>query len=318
MADDVGELERGRQAFADHAWTDAYESLAAAERSNRLGAEDLELLATTAYMLGREEDYLRLLERAYRAHLDTGEGLAALRCAFWIGVTLASGGEMGRAGGWIGRAQRLLEREGATGLSGLSAPTARLRAGGSGDLEAAAATAAEAAAIGERFDDPDLFALAAHEQGHILIRLGRLKEGLELLDESMVAVTAGELPPIVSGIVYCGVILACQDAHELRRAQEWTTALSAGASASPTWWPSPDAVWCIAPRSCSCKAPGWRRSRRRDGQPSAACGQRTTAAAGRPATSRGRSIACSGITGAAEEAYGRRADTGGSRSRAWR
>ena len=62
MADDVGELGRGRQAFADHAWTDAYESLAAAERSNRLGAEDLELLAITAYMLGREEDYLRLLE----------------------------------------------------------------------------------------------------------------------------------------------------------------------------------------------------------------------------------------------------------------
>ncbi len=234
MADDVGELERGRQAFADHAWTDAYESLAAAERSNRLGAEDLELLATTAYMLGREEDYLRLLERAYRAHLHTGEGLAALRCAFWIGVTLASGGEMGRAGGWIGRAQRLLEREGGDRVErGYLLLPRVFELEGSGDLEAAAATAAEAAAIGERFDDPDLFALAAHEQGHILIRLGRLKEGLVLLDESMVAVTAGELSPIASGIVYCGVILACQDAHELRRAQEWTTALSGWCERQP-------------------------------------------------------------------------------------
>jgi DNA-binding CsgD family transcriptional regulator len=234
VADAVGELERGRQSFADQAWADAYESLAAADHSNQLTAEDLELLATTAYMLGREEDYLRLLERAYGAHLDTGEGLAALRCAFWIGVTLASGGEMGRAGGWLGRAQRLLDREGGDRVeSGYLLLPVVFEREGSGDLEAAAQTAAEAAAIGERFDDPDLFALAAHEQGHILIRLGRIKKGLGLLDESMVAVTAGELSPIASGIVYCGVILACQDAHEVRRAQEWTIALTGWCKRQP-------------------------------------------------------------------------------------
>ena len=77
--------------------------------------------------------------------------------------------------------------------------------GASDDWEAAAATAGEAAAIGERFGDPDLFALATHEQGEILIRIGRLTEGLGLLDEAMVAVTARELSPIVAGIVYCGV-----------------------------------------------------------------------------------------------------------------
>ena len=42
----------------------------------------------------------------------------------------------------------------------------------------------------------------------------------------MVAVIAGELSPIVSGIVYCGVILACQDAHQVARAREWTAALT--------------------------------------------------------------------------------------------
>ena len=112
MVDAVAELERGRQSYASQAWTDAFELLSAADRSDQLGAGDLELLATSAYMLGREENYLGILERAYRAHLDADEGLAALRCAFWIGVTLASGGEMGRAGGWLGRAQRLLDRQG--------------------------------------------------------------------------------------------------------------------------------------------------------------------------------------------------------------
>ena len=234
MADAVVELERGREAYSAEAWSDAYESLSAADRADPLGPEDLELLATSAYMLGREAQYLALLERAHRAHLGAVQPLAALRCAFWIAVHLASRGELGRAGGWLGRAQRLLDEQGADGveLGYLLLPVV-FEQEASGDLDAAAATASEAAAIGRRFGDPDLFALAAHEQGHVLIRIGHIKEGLRLLDETMVAVTAGELSPIVSGIVYCGVILACQDAQEVRRAQEWTTALSGWCERQP-------------------------------------------------------------------------------------
>ena len=170
----------------------------------------------------------------------------------------------------------------------------------------------------ERFGDPDLFALAAHEQGHILIRLGRIKEGLRLLDETMVAVTAGELSPIVSGIVYCGVILACQDAHEVAsRAGVDRRASRAGASASPTWSPSPAAASCIAPRSCSSRAPGRRRWRRRGGPRSAACRGRTRRQPARPVTGRARSTACSAISARPRRPTGRRAGAGGSRSRAW-
>ena len=227
-------LERGRESYARQAWMDAYESLSAAASSSELGAEDLELLATSAYMIGRESDYLALLERAHRSHLDAGEPLAALRCAFWVGVNLARQGEMGRAGGWLARAQRLLEREGGDRVEhGYLLLPLVFQQEAAGDWEAAAVTAGEAAAIGERFDDPDLFALAAHERGHILIQNGRMDEGLGLLDESMVAVTARELSPIVSGIVYCGVILACQEAYEVRRAQEWTAALSAWCERQP-------------------------------------------------------------------------------------
>jgi DNA-binding CsgD family transcriptional regulator len=227
-------LERGRESYARQAWMDAYESLSGADSSSELGAEDLELLATSAYMIGRESDYLALLERAHRSHLDAGEPLAAVRCAFWVGVNLARQGEMGRAGGWLARAQRLLEREDGDRVEdGYLLLPLVFQQEAAGDWEAAAATAGQAAAIGERFDDPDLFALAAHERGHILIQNGRMDEGLGLLDESMVAVTARELSPIVSGIVYCGVILACQEAYEVRRAQEWTAALSAWCERQP-------------------------------------------------------------------------------------
>lgn len=53
-----------------------------------------------------------------------------------------------------------------------------------------------------------------------------MREGLARLDEAMVSVTAGELSPIATGIVYCGVVLACEGVFELRRAREWTAALT--------------------------------------------------------------------------------------------
>src|SRR5919112_3971299 len=69
-------------------------------------------------------------------------------------------------------------------------------------------------------------ALAVHEQGYALVKQGRVEEGLGLFDEAMVAVTAGELSPIVTGMVYCSVIMGFQEVYALHRAQEWTAALT--------------------------------------------------------------------------------------------
>lgn len=104
------ERERGRESYARREWSEAYEALSSADRAPRPEAGDLELLATSAWMLGREDEYLDALERAYQAHLDADESERAVRCAFWLGVNLARRGEMGRAGGWLGRAQRVLEQ----------------------------------------------------------------------------------------------------------------------------------------------------------------------------------------------------------------
>ncbi len=234
MPEATAELERGRQAFARQAWASAHTSLSAADRAEPLAPADLELLATAAYMTGRATEYLAVLERAHGAHVETGDSAAAMRCAFWIGITLAQRGEMGRGGGWLARAARLLQADSEDRAEHgyLLLPTV-FQEVRSGRLEAAATTAGEALAIGERFGDRDLFALSAHLRGDVLIRAGRLEEGLRLLDEAMVAVTAGETSPIPSGIVYCGVILACQDAHDVGRAQEWTAALSAWCERQP-------------------------------------------------------------------------------------
>jgi DNA-binding CsgD family transcriptional regulator len=225
---DAGEeLTRGRAAYSRRAWLSAYESLSRADAGATLPADALEALAVSAYMLGREDDYVRTLERAYRLHLNADEPLPAARCAFWIGLTLMLRGGTGPAAGWLARARRTVERTGRDCVErGYLQLPEMFRLEAAGQLEAATTVAADAAAMGERFGDRDLFALAAHSQGVLLVKLERAPEGLALMDEAMLAVTAGELSPIASGLVYCGVITGCQEAYETHRAQEWTAALT--------------------------------------------------------------------------------------------
>jgi DNA-binding CsgD family transcriptional regulator/tetratricopeptide (TPR) repeat protein len=230
----VAELERGRQSYAKQAWLDAYASLTAADQAMSLGAEDLELLARSAYMLGRDDDYVGALERAHQAHVDVGEALPAVRCAFWIGHNMLFRGETVRARGWFARAQRLLERDGRDSVErGWLLIPAWLEQMARGDWEAGYATAAEAAAIGERFGDADLVWLARDEQARALLGQGRVEDGLRLVDEALVVATAGELSPVVSGIVYCNTIAFCRNAYEIRRAREWTDALTRWCESQP-------------------------------------------------------------------------------------
>jgi DNA-binding NarL/FixJ family response regulator len=225
--DTIEELERGRESYAAWAWFDAFESLSSGDRAAPLAAADLELLARSAYMLGRDDDYVGGLERAHHLYLDGGDVAPAVRCAFWVGHNLLFRGERARATGWFGRAQRLLEREGQDCVErGYLLIPVYLEQMGSGDYEAGYVTAAEAAATGERFGDADLVWLARDDQGRALVKQGRVEEGLRLVDEVMVAATAGELSPIVTGIVYCNTIAFCQDVFELRHAREWTEALT--------------------------------------------------------------------------------------------
>jgi len=213
------ELRRGREAYASRAWLDAYTALLEADRIAPLEAADLELLATSASLVGRMDEYLRLLERAHLAHLEEGDNLAAARSAGWLGMTLAIGGEVGPASGWFGRAQRLLEREGRDCVERgwLLIPVVFQRET-AGDFRGADEAAAQAIEIAERFGDADLVAIALHAQGVARIGQGSIDEGLRLMDEAMVGVTADLVSPFVAGIVYCGVIAGCEEAFEPRRA----------------------------------------------------------------------------------------------------
>ena len=216
-----------------------------------LDPADLELLAIAAYLAGRDDDSAAALEQAHHEHLRRGDPARAARCGFWLALALILRGEMARGGGWVARSQRLVEDHDARRPRARLPACCRPRFGTLFDGGAAAAYAIfeQAAAIGERYHEPDLVALARHGQGQALIARGDTAAGIALLDEVMTAIAAGEVGPIASGIIYCAVIETCH--HDLRpapRAGVDGRAQCVVRRRSPSWCPTAASAWCTGPR----------------------------------------------------------------------
>jgi ATP/maltotriose-dependent transcriptional regulator MalT len=230
----AGALEMGREAFGRQAWAEAYTLLSAADDAAPLGVDDLELLATSAYLLGKDEIGDDVFVRAHKECLLSNDVPRAARFAFWLTLGLTIKGESARASGWLGRAQHLLGGEGhdcpERGL--LLVLTARIQLK-RGDMQAARESARQAAQIGDRFNDPDLKVFSRLIIGQIRVTAGEVAEAAAMFDEVMVAVTIGDVSPIAVGVVYCAVIDALHEIFDIQRAREWTAALSRWCASQP-------------------------------------------------------------------------------------
>ena len=219
-------VDRGREAFGRHNWGDAFAELSTANRETPLEPEDLERLATAAYLTGRDSDSTDFWGRAHQAYLSRGEPARAARSALWLAFGLIARGEAATSGGWIARASRVLEGAEDCAEKGFLLALKAIPVMFGGDPSTALGMFEQAAEIGERYGDPNVVCLGRMGQGDCRIRLGQPAEGLKLLDEVMVGVTAGEVSPLLTGLVYCAVISACHATFDLRRAHEWTSALT--------------------------------------------------------------------------------------------
>jgi DNA-binding CsgD family transcriptional regulator len=189
--------------------------------------------AQASLLVGKEREGLETLARAHQAFLSLGETRAAARCAFWLGFVALLGGDVAQANGWLSRAERLLAGDSECVERGyLFLPVGYRLVHGNEPVKAYDAFA-QAGTIGRQFRDSDLVALALQGQGRSLIRQGEIARGVALLDEAMVAVTAGEVSPLTAGGVYCSVLDACGEIFDLRRAQEWTSALEQWCASQP-------------------------------------------------------------------------------------
>jgi ATP/maltotriose-dependent transcriptional regulator MalT len=220
-------LELARDAYQRQAWQDAYAGFSAVDRQGPLGPADLERLGTAAYLTGQPDTAAAAWERTHLSYVEQGEPARAVRCAFWLAITLFNRGEHARAGGWLQRAQRLLDHVAVDCVErGYLRVPAALQALLTADADTAYRGFQAIAEIADRFGDADLRALGQLGQGQALVARGEAARGVAMLDEAMVAVTAGEVSPVPAGIVYCAVIIVCRDVCDWRRAAEWTAALS--------------------------------------------------------------------------------------------
>jgi DNA-binding NarL/FixJ family response regulator len=225
--------ERARGAFERRLWGAAFDQLSAAHREGQLDVEDLERLAVAAYMVGRDDACDDAWVEAHRAWSHGGEAGRAARCAFWQALGLFFRGDLAPAMGWVARGGRVLgdSRGESVEQAWLRMLTALPRLF-EGDADVYSSFV-DAGAIAERFADPDATMFARLCRGYALILQGRVAEGVALLDEVMVAVTADEVAPLLTGIAYCQVIALCQAVFDIRRAREWTEALTRWCDSQP-------------------------------------------------------------------------------------
>ncbi len=234
----VDAAERGQAAFLRREWQEAYDALRAADD---LAAAELDLLAEAAHWVGRPDEAVEAYQLAYERHVTDGAGRRAALSAFMTAVFLRLRGEAAQADGWQSRAMRLLaeEEEGPEHGYPLYLETAALMGR---DLAAAGESARRMQELGRRFGDDTLVALGIFFEGRVLVKQAHVAEGLSLLDEAMVAALSDRLQPMWTGAIYCGLLDACHELVDVRRAHEWT--------AATTRWCAPLPVASLYPGIC--------------------------------------------------------------------
>ncbi len=127
--------------------------------------------------------------------------------------------------GWLSRAERLLaEDTNSLAYGWLARLKAVIAFEGRGDVDEALNLAQATYETATRVRDRDLQALSMHDQGRIMVAKNLVNEGMELMEEAMVAAVAGEIGALATGKIFCNMIDICEKLADYRRASEWDQA----------------------------------------------------------------------------------------------
>jgi hypothetical protein len=218
--------ERVGEALARAEWTAALDLLRSEREQRPLTPAELDMLGRAAYGAGEFELAITAWEQAYaECQLvgdDAGAGTAAVTVAVYL---LIDTGLMAPIRGWLGRADRLLERQEESPAHALAAMVHAYERFLCGDTASARPWAQRAIDLGIRQRVGVAAALGRVATARLLILEGDVDDGLALLDEAAVSVVSGELDALAVGMVYCELICAMQGLAQYDRAEQWTEAM---------------------------------------------------------------------------------------------
>jgi DNA-binding CsgD family transcriptional regulator len=217
----AGPVVHGSAALAAVEWARARDCFTAAVDGDSGGpAEALDGLAQALFALADYAGAIERGEQAFAAYEARGEVVRAAMCARFVGYLYGVvHGNGAAAGGWMGRAARLIE------VAGDCPERARLELTHTvvaRDPQVRERHLDAATEIATRYGDRDLVLDAMSQRGLHLVAAGHVDAGMALLDEALAAVAAGEVRDLVSvGAMYCKMLHACELTCDVRRAEDW-------------------------------------------------------------------------------------------------
>ena len=217
----VGSLEVGRDAVKRHAWTEALEEFAAADREGGLSPGDLELMGEAAWWAGKPDEAADPLERAFAAYLEAGRPSEAAGVAFLLSYVAFRRQAPSVAGGWLGRAAGLLEGMPESSMHAWLHLFAAIGALMDHRMTDGLALADRAIAVAREHGNADVQFMATSFKGYGEVHEGNMQVGLALLDEAAAAATSGQLDLRIASDILCNTIAACRNIGDLKRAGQW-------------------------------------------------------------------------------------------------
>ena len=219
VSDRVGD---GWAALGEGRWEAAralFEGAVAAEET----PDGFEGLSWAAWWLDDAGVVFDARERAYRLYKKSGDAAGAARMATWLACDqLDFHGAFAVAGGWLGRAHRLLDPLEPGPDHGWLAFLEGYMAHAGGETAKAAELARLATELGRRFAVADLEMLGLALEGATLVACARVREGMRRLDEATATALDEEATVPISGAwACCFLVTACTAVRDYERAFEW-------------------------------------------------------------------------------------------------
>ncbi|WP_027571171.1 winged helix-turn-helix domain-containing protein [Bradyrhizobium sp. WSM1743] len=210
-------------ATAVQAWDKAAALFEAADAVQPLDGADLHQWALALQCTGKADAALPLLARAVAAHTTAGNVPLAVVDAVTLSCLHFERGQAAIAKGWLARAEDWASEIEDPATTALTLWMKSKVAAFDGEPEQALSLADIAYSTVRHKDAVGIEALSLAYRGFYRLCLGDTRAGLADQDlAAAMALSSGDIDPIVGGILYCNILWAARMFGDWARADQWT------------------------------------------------------------------------------------------------